>query len=169
VALALCLLFDARSERLVRQLWARLEEAGVGTLQTHTHGRHHPHLSLAVLREWDEPAVLGALPQPAPAAVAVQGSVVFPRGRVALACSVSTELVTRQEDLVDRLRGTGADLHRHYEPGRWVPHVSVATSATAAQLPVVVSAVSDVLPLTLVCERLAAIDTATGCTLSRRS
>lgn len=163
MALALCLLFDRRGERRVRQLWERLEEQGVGTLLTHTHGNHHPHLSLAVLREWDLDAVRSALPADGdPVEVAVQGSVVFPRGRMSLAGSVSTELVARQHELVERMRAAGADLHRHYEPGRWVPHVSVATSASADQLPVVVSAVSDMLPLTLVGERLALVDTATG-------
>lgn len=50
---AVCLLFDRRGERLIRELWSRLEEEGTPTLQTHTHGRHHPHLSYAVLLAWD--------------------------------------------------------------------------------------------------------------------
>ena len=53
MALAVCLLFDRRTDRLVRQLWERLEAQGVATLLTHTHGRHHPHLSYAVLRDGD--------------------------------------------------------------------------------------------------------------------
>jgi len=65
VALAVCALFDAAGERLIRGLWARLEDAGVGSLASHTHGHHHPHLSLAVLREWELDCVrdtLGRLP-----------------------------------------------------------------------------------------------------------
>ena len=61
MALAVCLLFDRRGDQLVRQLWARLEGAGIRTLQTHTHGRHHPHLSYAVLLEWDLARVQAAL------------------------------------------------------------------------------------------------------------
>ena len=57
-----CLLFDRRTDRLVRQLWERLEAQGVATLLTHTHGRHHPHLSYAVLRDGDPDTVLAALP-----------------------------------------------------------------------------------------------------------
>jgi hypothetical protein len=51
MALAVCLLFDRRTDRILRGLWDRLEDLGVPTLKSHTHGRHVPHLSLAVLRE----------------------------------------------------------------------------------------------------------------------
>ena len=65
MALAVCALFDAAGERLIRGLWARLEDAGIGSLASHTHGHHHPHLSYAVLREWELDRVrdtLGRLP-----------------------------------------------------------------------------------------------------------
>jgi 2'-5' RNA ligase len=165
MALALCLLFDPRAERLVRQMWERLEDRGVSTLLTHTHGRHHPHLSLAVLRAWDPDRLRAGLADwrdPSPVEIAVQGSVVFPRGRVALACSVDSGLAQRQEEAVCVVTAAGAELHRHYERGRWVPHVSVATSASGEQLPLVVNAVSDVLPLRLRADRAALIDTSTG-------
>jgi 2'-5' RNA ligase len=165
MALALCLLFEPRADRLVRQIWERLEGRGVSTLLTHTHGRHHPHLSLAVLRAWDpdrlRAGLAGWYPE-TPVEVAVQGSVVFPRGRVALACSVDSALAKRQEEAVCVVTAAGAELHRHYERGRWVPHVSLATSASAEQLSVVVNAVSDVLPLRLRADRAALIDTSTG-------
>jgi len=165
MALALCLLFDSRTDRLVRELWERLEARGIRTLLTHTHGRHHPHLSYAVLRAWDEGAIRAAvaeLPDRSAIDISVQGSVVFPRGRVSLACSVGAALATRQERAVGALGSTGADLHRHYEAGRWVPHVSIATGASAEQLPVITAAVSDVLPLTLHADRAALIDSGTG-------
>jgi 2'-5' RNA ligase len=165
MALALCLLFDSRSDRLVREMWSRLEARGVRTLETHTHGRHHPHLSYAVLLDGDVEAVRGAvaeLPDGGPVELTVQGSIVFPRGRAALACSVSSHVAARQEQVVDALERTGAVLHRHYLPGHWVPHVSLATRATGDALAVVVNEVSDVLPLTVRAEQCALIDTSTG-------
>jgi hypothetical protein len=51
MALAVYLLFDRRTDRILRGLWDRLEDLGVPTLKSHTHGGHVPHLSLAVLRE----------------------------------------------------------------------------------------------------------------------
>ncbi len=165
MALALCLLFDRRTDRLVRALWERLEAQGVATLLTHTHGRHHPHLSYAVLRNGDLSSVqaaLAPLSDEGPLEATAQGSVVFPRGRVALACAAPSAVVARQERVVASLRCAGLELHRNYEPGRWVPHVSVATSASAAQLPIVVGAVSDVLPLRIHVDRAALIETGTG-------
>ena len=165
MALALCLLFDSRTERLVRELWARLEANGIPTLLSHTHGHHHPHLSYAVLLGWDHGAVRAAvaeLPDSGPVEVAVQGTVLFPRGRAAMACSVTSAVTLRQERAGSALAATGATMHRHYEPGHWTPHVSVSTGVGADSLPVVVSAVSDVLPLTLRADRAALIDTSDG-------
>ena len=56
MALAVCLLFDARGERAIRALWDQLETLGVPSLRSHTHGRHVPHLSYAVLRPGISPA-----------------------------------------------------------------------------------------------------------------
>lgn len=165
MALAVCLLFDRRGERLVRELWERLERAGVRTLQSHTHGHHHPHLSYAVLLAWEHGRVLeavSALPDEGPVTLDFHGTVVFPRGRAALVPSVPAGLAVRQERVSRAVAATGATVHRHYEPGSWVPHVSVATGASAAQLPVVVTAIADTLPLTVVAERATLIDSSTG-------
>ena len=165
MALALCLLFDPRTERLVRELWARLEANGIPTLLSHTHGHHHPHLSYAVLLEWDDTAVRASASEllaTGPVEVAVQGTVLFPRGRAAMACSVTSDVTARQERAASALLATGAILHRHYEPGHWTPHVSVSTGVRADDLAAVVSAVSDVLPLVLRADRAALIDTSDG-------
>jgi 2'-5' RNA ligase len=165
MALAVCLLFDARSDLLMRELWSRLESAGVRTMESHTHGRHHPHLSYAVLREWDHSrveAALVGLPAGGPFTLSFHGTVAFPRGRAALAPAVSAEVVRRQEQVVSALLHTGADLHRNYRPGSWVPHVSVATRAQGSRLVTVVKAIADVLPLTVRVERAALVDSATG-------
>lgn len=57
MALAVCLLFAPAHERALRGLWRRVEEAGVPSMTSHTHGRHVPHLSYAVLRSFDVAAV----------------------------------------------------------------------------------------------------------------
>ena len=82
MALAVCLLFDARSDRLMRELWSRLEDAGVATLATHTHRHHRPHLSYAVLRTWDlewTRELLTGLPAAEPSSLSFQGTLAFPR------------------------------------------------------------------------------------------
>jgi 2'-5' RNA ligase len=169
VALAVCLLFDARSDRRMRELWSRLEDAGISTLATHTHRRHHPHLSYAVLRSWDLARVqeaLRAVPDAGPCSMTVHGTLAFPRGRAALAPAVTPAIGLRQVGTVTALAATGAELHRHYQAGQWVPHVSVATRAQGAQLATVVRMVSDVLPLTLRIDKAALVDSTTGQTWS---
>lgn len=165
MALAVCLLFDARSDRLLRALWSRLEADGVRTLATHTHGRHHPHMSYAVLRAWDLDSVQAALadlPDGGPFSISIHGTLAFPRGRAALAPAVAGEVAGRQQEVVAAVTRAGADLHRNYQPGNWVPHLSVATRAQGVQLMKVVKAIADVLPLTVHVDRAALIDSATG-------
>ena len=164
MALAVCALFDAAGERLIRGLWARLEDAGIGSLATHTHGHHHPHLSFAVLREWELDCVrdtLGRLPDGGGFPANVQGTFVFPRGRVAL----------------DRRPGRGrtspgpghlgTDVHRRAAAQALQPDVVDTArlggdASPGALLPVAVTAISDVLPATLTIARAALVDTATG-------
>jgi 2'-5' RNA ligase len=165
VALAVCLLFDRRSERAVRALWDRVEEQGVGSLRSHTHGRHVPHMSYAVLRQWDLAAVTGALAAldgGEPVEVSFDGIGLFRRGRMWLLAGVSADLVARQQRVVDAVTDAGADLHKHYRPGIWLPHCSLAPRATLAQLPLVVKEVMDVLPLQARLDRAALVNSATG-------
>lgn len=129
MALAVCLLLDSRTDRALRQLWDRLESAGIGTLRTHTHGRHVPHVSYAVLRSWDLDAVQAAvagLPDRGAVALHFDALGLFRRSRSWLVPAAPADLVPRQQDVVKAVLGTGADLHRHYEPGLWVPHCTLA-------------------------------------------
>ena len=165
MALAVCWLFDRRSDRLFRNLWARLEDLGVPTLQSHTHGRHVPHLSLAVLREWRPDAVakaVEALPDGGPVSLYFDALGTFRRGRAWLVPAVTADVLARQERTVSAVVETGADLHRHYQPGVWVPHCTLAPRVPLAALPALAAAVYDVLPLQVEANRAALIDSGTG-------
>jgi 2'-5' RNA ligase len=165
VALAVCLLFDRQSERAVRGLWDRLEDRGVPSLRSHTHGRHVPHVSYAVLRSWDQTAVVAALADlsdGSPVELSFDGVGLFRRGRTWLVAGVSIDVVARQSRVVEAVTATGAELHKHYRPGIWVPHCSLAPRAMLAQLPEVVGVVFDVLPLLVRLDRAALVDSATG-------
>ena len=168
MALAVCLLLDERSEAVVVALWHRLEAAGVPTLLSHTHGRHRPHLTFASVRPAgagtvrDVVAALATLAEAPPTALHLDGFGTFRRSRCWLAPAVSGGLVERQRAVVEALEGTDAELHRHYLPGHWVPHVTVAPRLHLRELPVVAGHVYDVLPVEAVLERAAVIDTSTG-------
>ena len=165
VALAVCLLFDERSERALRQLWQRLEGAGISSLQSHTHGRHVPHLSYAVLRTYDVAAVtaaVAALPDGGPVGLHFDGLGLFRRGRAWLIPGVGADVHVRQERVVAAAEGTGADLHLHYRPGWWVPHCTVAPRVRREALATLAVEVYGTLPLEVVADRAALIDSSTG-------
>jgi 2'-5' RNA ligase len=165
VALAICLLFDRRTDRAIRDLWQRLEESGVSTLLTHTHGKHVPHLSYAVLRSFDVGAVQAALSSLEPGApLPLQFDCVghFRRGRAALIPAVTTEAMSRQARIVDAVLSTGADLHHYYRPGLWVPHTSIATRVRGEHLATLTTAAHDILPLDATADRAVLIDSGSG-------
>jgi hypothetical protein len=165
VALAICLLFDDKSERAIRALWDRVEELGVPSMSSHTHRKHVPHVSYAVLRTWDLSAVTGAvaaLGAESPVELTFDGVGLFRRGRTWLVAGAGAEFVARQQRVVDAVVATGADLHKHYVPGTWLPHCSLAPRVTLTQLSLVASAVLDVIPLRAKLEHAALINSATG-------
>ncbi|MFD2792171.1 2'-5' RNA ligase family protein [Promicromonospora vindobonensis] len=165
MALAICLLFDRPTERVLRQLWQRLEARGVATPATHTHGRHVPHLSLAVLRSWDLDKVrasIEALPDAGPTTVQLDAVAAFRRGRMSLIPAVSSRLVARQEQVVEALGASEDELHKHYVPGIWTPHVTVATRVPLEQTPLVLEAAYEIVPLTATLTHAALVDAGTG-------
>lgn len=165
MALAVCLLPEPVAERALRGLWRRVEDAGVPSMTSHTHGRHVPHLSYAVLRAFDVDAVRAAvaeLPDGGPLTLHLAAVATAPRGRVWLVPAASAELVRRQREVVGAVTVTDAELHRHYVPGRWLPHVSVVPRARLVDLPTVIDAAYAVLPLEVRLSQVALIDSATG-------
>ena len=148
MALGVCLLFDGR-ERAIRNLWDRLEERGIPTLRSHTHGRHHPHLSYVVLLGWEVTAVwevVSALRDRGGFEITFDAVGAFRRGRICLVPAVPVDLVERQQAVLAAVRATGATVHQHYEAGRWLPHCSIAPRARLGQLPAVAAIADQVWP-----------------------
>jgi hypothetical protein len=165
VALAVCLLFDRDTDRAIRRLWSALEGDGIGTLVSHSHRRHVPHLSYAVLRSFDVGAVaaaVGGLHAGPPLDGRFDTVGLFPRGGAALLPAATSALLARQEAVVTAVTGTGADLHWHYRPGRWIPHCSLSTGTSRELLPTVAVRAFDVLPIEGRAVDAALIDSGTG-------
>jgi len=165
VALTVCLLLDDAADRAVRRLWGRLEQAGVPTLLSHTHGRHVPHLTLASLTSCDLEdvrAALTALPAAEPLATRFEALGVFRRSRCWLAPTVTTGLLVRQQAAVHAVRDAGADVHDAYRPGGWVPHLTLAPRLHLRELAAVAERVNEILPLPATFERAALVQTSTG-------
>jgi 2'-5' RNA ligase len=164
-SLSLCLLLDEQADQAVRRLWRQLEDDGLPSLTGHTHGRHVPHLTLASLGGASVDNVREAvarLPE-APAervTFAALGS--FTRSRCSLVPAVSADLMARHERVVAALLAEGTRVHRHYLPGAWLPHLTLATRSQAEALPRIARRVYEVLPLVAVLERAAVVDTSSG-------
>ena len=164
MTLSVCWLLDERADRSVRALWRRLEDAGVGTLLSHTHGRHVPHLTAASLTAADRDALrrgLTARPSP-PVVLRFDALGAFPRARCWLAAPPSVALLRQHAEVVGVVQDSGAVVHDHYLPGGWLPHLTLAPRLRLAQLPTVARRVNEVLPLPATLTRLALVDTATG-------
>jgi 2'-5' RNA ligase len=165
VSLSVCLLPDEHADRVVRRLWRRLEEAGIPTLLTHTHGRHLPHLTLASLTHYDLEAVRSSLARfstSEPLVARIDALGVFRRSRVWLAPVATTALLERQRSVFEAVRSTGAEVHPHYRPGQWQPHLTLAPRLSLADLGVVAGTVNEVLPLTAELSRTALVQTHDG-------
>lgn len=165
MALSACLLLDSRADRALRALWRRLEDAGVPTLMTHTHGHHLPHLTFATMLEYDVAAVgeaLSGLPKQPPETVLLDALGMFRRSRCWLGLAPTAELVERQRAVVAAARATGARVHRSYEPGAWVPHLTLAPRLRLDLLALVARHVFEVLPIEVTIERAALVETTTG-------
>jgi 2'-5' RNA ligase len=165
MALAVCLLLDASADTTLRQTWSRLEAAGVPTLQTHTHGRHVPHLSYASLHSYDlaeVTAALAGLPERPPMTLHLDAFGTFRRSRCWLAPAVTADLAERHAAVVGALAATGADLHRNYRVGAWIPHVTLAPRLHLRDLPTFAGIVYDVLPIVATTPAAVLVDTSTG-------
>ena len=113
------LLLDDDLDAAVRAVWDRLAAAGLKSLALHPHPTNRPHVTLATGAV--RPARLD-LPLPLP--VTLDGTIRFD-GRVGMLVWLvvpSPALLALQADV---WRAT-ADENPLHEPGRWVPHVSLA-------------------------------------------
>lgn len=163
-ALSVCLLLDDDSSAAVRALWQRLAEDGLPSLATYTHGRHVPHLTLASLGDAAPADVVAAVAQcPAgPTAVVLQALTAFTRSRCSLAPAPTSELLGQHRSVHGALTAAGLQPHRHYAPGRWLPHVALAPRLPVDRLSALARRAYEVLPMDVTLTRLAIVDTGTG-------
>jgi hypothetical protein len=145
-------------------MWAALESADVPTLATHTHGRHRPHVSLLVADHIDPEPVLqatGRLPaREVPMRLESVG--VFPGGVLFLACAPSRELLEEQDRVHEAARPFVLAKWPYYEPGRWMPHLTVAYDVGPEQLERALPLLVGMLPIHGVFDRGGVEDGATG-------
>jgi hypothetical protein len=123
------LLCSPELEEAVRLAWHRLAEAGLPSLARNSHPTNRPHLTLAAVDEFPRGAVeriadLCDAVLPVPARL---GRVTVLDGSAPLVWLVrpTPELIALHGAVWDVL-GDADGHHVWHEPGRWVPHLSLA-------------------------------------------
>ncbi|MGA5301728.1 2'-5' RNA ligase family protein [Nucisporomicrobium flavum] len=115
------LLLDAPLEARVRTVWRDLLAMGLRSLASHEHPTNRPHVTLATADALS-PVVAPAL-DGLPLDVELD-DVVFLGRTVAWRVRPSAALLSVQRRVWEAL--DGRDRNPLHEPGRWVPHVSLA-------------------------------------------
>ena len=119
------LLLDDDLDGAVRAVWDRLAAAGLRSLALHPHPTNRPHVTLAA-----GDVLPGRLGLPLPIPVTLDGTILF-EGRTGM---LAWRVVPSPELLAVQARVWRAmdDPNPLHEPGRWVPHVSLARRVRAA-------------------------------------
>lgn len=133
------LLLDTDLDARVRTQWRALADAGLPSLSRHTGATNAPHITLAVASGVsplaDERLVDALPPADLPLPLLLGGYVVLGGHRHVLARLVVP--TARLLELNSRATGAWSDtleMPRTVVPGRWTPHVTLATHLTDTQL-----------------------------------
>jgi 2'-5' RNA ligase len=167
VAHALQIFFDSGTEAAVRAMWGNLEARGLRSMAATTHGRHRPHVSLAVA-EHMSPAHADVASQPlsdaSDLALRLGSVAVFPGRQGVLYLSVvpTMRLLRLHREIHARLLGAGVESLRHYLPDVWVPHCTLAQGLSPEQITVAVGAVQRLRMIPGEAASVGMVDTDTG-------
>ncbi|HEX3647687.1 MAG TPA: 2'-5' RNA ligase family protein [Pseudonocardiaceae bacterium] len=159
--------FDDAADSAIRALWQRLEQAGVPSLATATHGRHRPHVTFAVG---------GAIPAAARKDLTTDltrlalprlwlytlGTFPTAENGLFLGAVTDAELLAVHVAVHDTLAGRVRDPSAYYLPGAWVPHCALAQDLTPSQLANAFAALHPVGPVRARITEIGITDTRTG-------
>lgn len=131
------LLMDSRTDGAVRDQWAALAAAGLPSPALRGGQSHRPHVTLAARRALDvacEPALavaMDALPLP----LRLGALACFGRGPYVLVrLVVASRALLDLQAAVTGVLGPDPATDRHFAPGRWTPHVTLARRLPARQV-----------------------------------
>jgi len=129
------LLLDGPADAAVRAQWAALTDAGLPSQADHASSSNAPHVTLLARRRIDDttdPALTALFDGALPAAVELGAPLVFGggRGHVLVRSIVATRELLDLHAAVHEIVGGDQDVP-HSSPGRWVPHVTLASRLDA--------------------------------------
>lgn len=148
--IAIELFFDPAADRAVREVWAALEQAGIKSLATTTHGHHHPHLTLAVT-DGLTPVIIERLAAELPALpeLHLDAAGCFPGrgGVVFLAVRATPALLSYHQALHRILDDHALQQVDQLRPGRLFAHCTVAKRLGEEQLGTAITVARRGLPI----------------------
>jgi 2'-5' RNA ligase len=165
MAKGIVLLFDAESTRAIRRCRRQLEAAGIPSLESFTHRRHEPHVSLVVADEiagggWMDALQAGFFPAD-PMRVEFGPAGGFPGGWLYL--GVNGLPAANHAELIATLGGDAAGVWEHYLPEHWVPHCTLAGDLSDQQVTAAMDVIgSSPLPGIATIMSAALVDSVTG-------
>ena len=148
-------------------MWANLEARGLRSMATATHGRHRPHVSLAVAERITTAQAKRAtepLREANDLALRLGSVAVFPGRAGVLYLSVvpTLRLLRLHREVHARLIRSGIETDRHYLPDLWVPHCTLAQGLIQEHIMSAVGAVKRLRAIAAEAVRVGLVDTDTG-------
>jgi 2'-5' RNA ligase len=166
MAQALEFYFDDDADAAVRELWRRLDQAGVPSLAVYSHREHRPHVTFAVAGSIPARARAGLKtdlkPLSLPALWLYTLGAFATESTLFLGAVADAELLAVHSTVHDALAGKVRDPWAYYLPGAWVPHCTLAQDVTAAQLATGFAAIHPVEPIRASIKEIGIVDTRTG-------
>jgi hypothetical protein len=155
---------DVATSARIRDIWNALEAGGVPSLASHTHRKHQPHLSLAVaeaLPAEDALVAIGATPT-TPIDLRIESVGLFPGNALFLAVVVNGPLLLEQQRVHAAVKRLAVDPWPYFEPGGWVPHITLSMCVPGEELALVIPTVLEHLALVGTLDRGGVEDGTTG-------
>ena len=166
VAHAIEMFFDDQGAAEVRRIWDILADHGLPSLATRTHGRHRPHVSLAVtesLIDADLGELRSLLTKSRPT-LNLSSIGFFPGGEgvLFLGATVTIELLTLHRRVHAALTDPPIARRPYYLPGNWVPHCTLAQGLSSDERARAVELLDAFEPVVAAVSAVGVIDTTTG-------
>jgi len=138
--------FDERADKLVRDVWADLANAGVNSFMID--GNYRPHVSLGVLGQYSTPwfenelCSFAASHRSFPIKFDCLGIFPRPEGVVYFGAVVTEQLLSVHREFHNRFAALMAKVGSYYLPGNWVPHCTLGCGLSLDAIPTAVGVCS---------------------------
>jgi hypothetical protein len=165
IAIELCL--DEQADARIREIWERIERAGLPSRLLEF--GHTPHVSLGVCADLDRPSFTARLAEFAArepklhATFASLGTFSNRQGVVFLGLINTRELLDMHARFDALFAVTARDPWEYYRPGRWVPHCTLTTALDPTQVAAALRVCAEVpLPIQATLESVAIVENPDG-------